>query len=294
MILSMTGFGASERHEAGVSWRVEIRSLNNRYFKAAIKLPESLGGLETVVEKRLRDRVGRGSITFSLTMKDESPAAASEINVAALRAYADRLLSVGKSLGLNGAIDLAALVTLPGVAQARTVDANTLATFRTLVESLTDAAVSRLVEMRQVEGAALRNDLLSQCEKLRALVAQVRQRGPRVVEEYQQKLRARVNALMAANELSLKADDLIREIAIFADRSDVNEELTRLDGHLDHFAALCDVPEEAGRKLDFLAQEMLREANTVGSKANDGSIARLVVDMKTIIDRIKEQVQNVE
>jgi len=293
MILSMTGFGAAERHLDGVSYRVEIRSLNGRYFKLALKLPDALTAFEPIIERRLRNRVGRGSITYTLAFRDESPGAAQEINIGALRSYVDQLLKADVSAA-GARIDLAGLVALPGVCQPREMDENALRTFQTTVEHLTDEAADRLIEMRRAEGASLQRDLLDHCEKIGRIAAVIRQRCPAVVEDYHQRLRARVNALLASGELKLKEDDLIREVAIFAERCDISEELSRLDGHLEHFAALSRGDEEAGRKLEFLSQEMLREANTIGSKASDSAISRQVVEIKALIDRIKEQVQNVE
>lgn len=293
MILSMTGFGAAERHHHGVSYRVEIRSLNGRYFKLGMKLPDAVAALEPIVEQRLRARVGRGSITYTLTYRDESPGAAQQINVGALQSYVDQLQRANlSSSGIR--IDLAGLVALPGVCQPREMDESALQAFQTTIERLTDEAVDRLIEMRRAEGAALQRDLLDHCEKIRRIAAAVRERCPAVVEDYHQRLRARVNSLLASGELKLKEDDLIREVAIFAERCDISEELSRLDGHLDHFTTLSRGDEEAGRKLEFLSQEMLREANTIGSKASDSAISRHVVEIKSLIDRIKEQVQNVE
>jgi len=293
MILSMTGFGSADRHANGVSYRAEIRSLNGRYFKLAMKLPEELAALEPIVERRLRDRLGRGSITYSLSVRDESPQAAQQLNLAALQSYVDGLQQI-RGLEKACQIDLAGLVALPGVCQPRTLDERTQQLFQATIESLTDDAVNRLIEMRRMEGAALRKDLLEHCGQIRGLAGKIRERAPLVVEDYHQKLRSRVNALLASGEIQLDQDDLIREVAIFAERCDISEELARLASHLDHFAELCDAREEAGRKLDFVAQEMLRETNTIGSKANDAAIARYVVDVKALIDRIKEQVQNVE
>lgn len=293
MILSMTGFGSAERHERGVSYRAEIRSVNNRYFKASIKLPDMVACFEAVIEQRLRNRLGRGSVTFSLSIKDESPQAACDVNMAALQSYVERLAK----LRVDGAtiqIDAAALMELPGVCQPRELTPDAMAAHQSLIEQLTDAAVDRLIEMRRQEGAALRRDMLEQCEKIRQLLGSIRERCPAVVDEYHKKLRTRVNMLLAQSQLELAQDDLVREVAIFADRCDVNEECARLDSHLEQFARLSDQPQEAGRKLDFLSQEMLREANTIGSKSNDTQIARLIVDIKALIDRIKEQVQNVE
>jgi uncharacterized protein (TIGR00255 family) len=294
MIHSMTGFGAADRHVDGVGYRVEIRSVNNRYFKTTIRLPELLQSFETEVEQVLRRRLFRGSISYVLRLRDESATAAYQVNVAALRAYIDRIrAAAGEEESDSFDIDLAGLLVLPGVCSPPEIDEATQDRYRSVILSLTEEAVTRLIEMRRTEGQALRKDLLSQCDVIRAELAAVEQRGPRVVEEYGQRLQSRVNELLAKAQLKLDQDSLVREVALFADRCDVHEEVSRLTSHLDQVARLCDSREEAGRKLDFLAQEMLREANTIGSKSGDGEIAHRVVTIKTAVDRIKEQVQNV-
>ena len=148
--------------------------------------------------------------------------------------------------------------------------------------------------MRKYEGRALREDLLSHVAKLREYMVFLRDRSPEVIKLYQDRLRQRVETLLSDVRISLDKQDLLKEIAIFAERCDISEEIARFMSHLDQFANLCDSKELAGRKLDFLSQEMLREANTIGSKATDTEISRRVVEVKSLIDRIKEQVQNVE
>ncbi len=292
MIYSMTGFGAAERQVDGMSLRVEVRSVNNRYFKAAIRLPEPFASLEADVEQLLRRGLGRGSVYFAMRARDESPTAAADINVAALRTYVERLRAV-EFQGVTPTADLAALLALPGVCQPREPQEESRRRYQSVVNEMTQEAVRGVRAMRQAEGAALRTDLLEQTALIRRHLAEVRSRGPAVVQEYQQRLKARVNSLLAGAELSLNQDDLLREVALFAERCDVNEEIARLESHLDQFEKACDADDDAGRRLDFLAQEMLREANTIGAKANDAAISRTVVEVKVLIDRIKEQVQNV-
>jgi len=148
--------------------------------------------------------------------------------------------------------------------------------------------------MRRVEGKALREDLHESCHAIRELLASVRERAPAVVDEYHERLHTRVSTLMSTGKFELEADALAREVAIYAERCDVNEEVSRLSSHLDQFEQICDRGEQAGRTLDFLSQELLREANTIASKSNDATITRNVVEIKGRIDRLKEQAQNVE
>lgn len=293
MVVSMTGFGAAQATEAGVSYRVEIRSVNNRYFKASIKIPEHLARYESDLEKLLRQRLGRGSVSYALRLKDDSVPGAMDINTAAVRRYITALERVAAECRFVR-LDLAGLLELPGVCDPLEIPDDAMEAQFQIVRKVTSDAMDRLIEMRRVEGQALERDLAEQCAGIRDRIAQVAERSPAVVNEYQKRLHTRVQQLVEAASVALDQDALAREVAIFAERCDVNEELSRLASHLDQFAELCASPEEAGRKLDFLAQEMLREANTIGSKASDAQIARHVVEIKASIDRIKEQVQNVE
>lgn len=293
MILSMTGYGAARGTEDGVSYAVEIRSLNNRYYKASIKLPDGMQWLEARVDGWLRESLGRGSISYTLRMRDNSPQSVGTINATAVSAYVDQLRQMtGSRPGTT--IDLAALLTLPGMCDEPELDEESRARRVGAVERLTREAVRGLMAMRRAEGSALRTHLLEQLDQIRSRLETVQRRSPVVVEEYQEKLKARINRLLQQAQLELDRDSLTREVAIFADHCDIGEEIARLGSHLEQFRTMCDSKDESGRRLDFLAQEMLREANTIGSKSNDAEITQNVVDIKAAIERLKEQVQNVE
>jgi len=292
MVLSMTGFGSALADASGISYRVEIRSVNNRYFKAAVKMPEQFSRYEGDIERQLRDGLGRGSVMLTLRVKDDQSAAGYEINAAALRHYVERLREVAG--GGNGThIDLASLLDVPGVCEPAEIDEQVLAARFAVVQKLIEEAIRGLVQMRMIEGTALHRDLEEQCRGIRARLNDIGQRCPGIVEDYHRRLKTRVQQLLSDGTVQLDQEVLSREVAIFAERCDVNEEISRLSSHLDQFTQLCAGNEDAGRKLDFLSQEMLREANTIGSKANDAQIARQIVEIKAAIDRIKEQVQNV-
>lgn len=293
MILSMTGFGEAQIEEDGHAYHVEIRSVNNRYFKASLRLPEEFAFLEPEIEQTLRKRITRGSLTLKLFIRDLSAAAAQDINLAAVRHYLDQLKSVIPP-GPGFAIDLATLATLPGVCQPHELSDEQRERAQAFVTRLTDAAIERLVEMRAREGQALAADLRAQCRVVRESLEAIRVRVPAVVDEYRRRLQQRVQQLIAESGVKLSEDDLLKEVAIYAERSDINEEIARLTSHLDQFAQAIDSREPAGRKLDFISQEMLREANTIGSKAGDAAVARHTIEIKGAIDRVKEQVQNVE
>ena len=297
MIRSMTGFGDASAGAGGVSYTLELRSLNNKFFKLSCRLPEELLGLEAELESYLRKRVARGSFGLNLKMRLDGESAASRINEDALMAYLGHLEVVREKVHDQSMhIDLTQLLAMPGVMQPAQDAEAMLKVARPVVTTLLDGALAKLLSMRTTEGAALATDLSGLLNVILEKVEVVAERSPRVVDEYHDKLRARVDELMAKAQLKVNETDLIREVAVFADRADIAEELTRMRGHVAQFREVLASDEDApaGRTLDFLAQEMLREANTMGSKCNDAQISRCVVELKSTIDRIKEQVQNVE
>jgi uncharacterized protein (TIGR00255 family) len=293
MIVSMTGFGDATTEADGTHYAVEIRSLNNRFFKPIIKLPENVSGLEPELESMLREALGRGSITFILKMRSDSAEAAYHINTQALKAYLKQLQDV-KGLDHLVQIDLAALVQLPGVCQEPRDETDEIARHGPVVRNLSKRAIEKLDAMRRREGEALFNDLMKHAKLIASNLRSIEGRAPFVIDDYHKRLSQRVNQLMAKAELQVNQADLIKEVAVFAERADISEEIQRLTTHLDAFEQSCRTGEHAGRKLDFIAQEMLREANTIASKANDAQIAKHIVEIKGAIDRLKEQVQNVE
>ena len=293
MIRSMTGFGEARLEEAGQAYHFELRSVNQRYLKAAIYLPEDFTFLETDVERLLRERLTRGSLTARLHVRQVGPEAALPLNTAALLAYVAQLRqAVGNDARVT--IDLATLLTLPGVCQPRELtDAEREHNWHILQRLVTEA-LDALMAMRTLEGQALADDLKTHAAIIQSALDAIRTRAPAVVVEYRNRLLSRVNELIADSNVRLAEADLLKEVSVYADRSDISEELSRLAGHLDQFLGLMTATEPAGRKLEFIAQEMLREANTMGSKTGDVEIARRIIEIKSAIDRIKEQVANAE
>ena len=293
MIVSMTGFGDAAAERDGTHYAVEIRSLNNRFFKPVIKLPENVSGLEPELEVMLREQLGRGSITYILKMRTDSAEAAYHINTQALKAYLEQLQAV-KGLDRLITIDLAALVQLPGVCQEPRDETDEIERHGAMIRELSIKAVKKLNVMRQREGESLFKELMKHVTVISTSLAEIQKRAPFVIEDYHKRLQTRVNQLLSKAELQVNQADLLKEVAVFAERADIAEEIQRLTHHLEAFEHACRSDEHAGRKLDFITQEMLREANTIASKANDAQIARHIVEIKGAIDRLKEQVQNVE
>lgn len=293
MIISMTGFGDATGERDGTHYSVEIRSLNNRFFKAVIKLPENISGLEPELESMLREQLGRGSITYILKMRSQSAEAAYLINTQALDAYLQQLQKI-KGLNGNLNIDLGSLLALPGVCQEPRDESDEIERHGPTIRELTVKAIIKLNAMRGREGEALFGDLMKHGAAISTNLAEISKRAPFVIEDYHKRLEQRVNLLISKAELQVSSGDLLKEVAVFAERADISEEIQRLTSHLQAFEQACRTGEHAGRKLDFITQEMLREANTIASKANDAQIARHIVEIKGAIDRLKEQVQNVE
>ena len=293
MIVSMTGFGDAATERDGTHYSVEIRSLNNRFFKPVIKLPDQISGLEPELEVMLREQLGRGSITYILKMRTDSAEAAYHINTEALKVYLEQLQQV-KGLDRLVTIDLAALVQLPGVCQEPRDETDEIERHGPTVRDLSIKAIGKLNVMRQREGESLFKELMKHVNVIATSLAEIQKRAPFVIEDYHKRLQQRVNQLLSKAELQVNQADLLKEVAVFAERADVAEEIQRLTHHLEAFEQAARSDEHAGRKLDFITQEMLREANTIASKANDAQIARHIVEIKGAIDRLKDQVQNVE
>jgi uncharacterized protein (TIGR00255 family) len=293
MIVSMTGFGDAVAEKDGTHYAVEIRSLNNRFFKAVIKLPDVVSGLEPELETLLREQLGRGSVTYILKMRSESAEAAYKINIPALKAYVDQLQAI-KNFNGDVKMDLGALLSLPGVCQEPRDETDEIERHGPIIRELAIKAILKLNGMRQREGESLFNDLMKHAKLISTNLAEIQKRAPFVIDEYHKRLAQRVNQLVSKAELQIHANDLYKEVAVFAERADISEEIQRLTSHMEAFESACRTGEHPGRKLDFITQEMLREANTIASKANDGQIARHIVEIKGAIDRLKEQVQNVE
>lgn len=294
----MTGFGEAACEAAGIHYFLEVRSLNNRYLKAAIRLPEEFQGLEAEIEAALRARLTRGSVTITGSCTDPSASAAFTINHSALASYIDQLKATRQVASGDVRIDIGPLLSLPGVLQPPANEEARLDRARAAFMGLLEKACTDLEKMREREGLMLLNDLLAQRDTITAQLAVVKQHAPKVVSDFEARLRQRMETLMTEMGMQSSPIDIVREIAAWAEKTDISEEITRLGGHMEHFTDLLTGPKmkdkPVGRTLDFLAQEMLREANTMASKSNDATISRAIVEVKGAIDRIKEQAANVE
>jgi uncharacterized protein (TIGR00255 family) len=238
--------------------------------------------------------MSRGTINYVLRLKNSSVNTLFDIDETALKTIIGKLKRAGASTGAKDAIDISNLLSLPGIIQPTLPDKDAIEKIRKKVLQVSQQAIDKVKQMRAAEGNHLDADLKKHCSAIEKDLEQIRTRVDIVLHEYAAKLKQRVDALLAEVKLKLNEETLAREVAIFAERSDISEEVARLDSHLKQFVQACKSKELAGRRLDFISQEMLREANTIASKASDTKIIRSVVDIKCRIDRIKEQVQNIE
>lgn len=294
MIRSMTGFGVSQAELDGALVAVEVRSVNNRHFKCTLRIPEDFTALEADLEAQTARLLVRGSVIVTLRISNADARISARINGDRLNDY---LVQLTAALGAEEAsrIERGQLLMLPGVI-VEDGGALFLEQLRPVVTKLLDEACKKVIGMRTREGETLRVHLVEFGRTIRSRMDSIAQRVPAVAASYQVRLRARVDTMLSEIGKSVDPSDLLREVALFAERSDIAEELVRLGGHLDQYESLLDpeLGEPIGRTMDFVAQELLREANTIASKSGDVEISRQVVEIKTAIDRIKEQSQNAQ
>jgi len=297
MIRSMTGYGAAERTNAEVRIAVEIRTVNNRFFKANLRVPDGLGAVEMTIESLLRASISRGTVNLALTVQPKGESARAPVNTALLAAYLKDVVDFGEA-NLPGFrpedVRIEALLDLPGVVGGEEVLLTGIEDLPAQIEAVVKEALERLNAMRDQEGTATARDMAAALDEMERRVAAVLSRVPAVLEEYRTRLKERVAALLAGAEVPMDDQTLLREVAFYAERSDINEELSRLSSHVQQFRELLAASGPGGRKLEFLTQEMYREVNTIGSKSSDPLISRDVVEIKVGVDRLREQSQNVE
>jgi uncharacterized protein (TIGR00255 family) len=290
---SMTGHGRGECAQDGFKIAAEISSVNRKQSDISVDLPRNLDVLESPIRDVIHQAVARGRVTAKVTLHtaDGRNSARMHLNLPLARAYAQELRRMARELKLGGELTLDHLIRAPGVFQTDE-DLAQAEDFWPAIEKALKKALGELLKMRTREGAHLARDLTARIRTMRKSVEKVTQIAPTVAEGYRQKLLDRIRT--AGLEAELDDDRLLKEVALFADRSDISEELTRLQSHFQQFEHLAASEEPIGRTLDFLAQEMNREINTIGSKANDAQISREVVGLKAELEKFREQVQNVE
>jgi uncharacterized protein (TIGR00255 family) len=294
MLLSMTGHGEAHRHANNLVVAVEVRTINNRYFKLNVRAGDNYAALEPMIEDVVRQQVRRGTVQVTVRVDRRPSPDDYQLNEVVLGSYRRQLEAMHERLHIGEPVRLETLLSLPGVVNEKFAHDDAVESEWPHIKEALAEALTNLDRMRREEGKAMAADLLAQCAVLNTELAGVEQRTPVVVEKYRTRITEKLNKLLSELGVSVQPADIIREVGLFADRSDIAEEVVRLKSHLEQFAAIMREPESVGRKLDFLIQEMFRETNTIGSKSNDADISKHVVEMKTAIERMREMIQNVE
>lgn len=289
---SMTGFGRGEAEAGGRQWVAEIRCVNHRYLDLKIKLPKGYAGLEKQAREMLSATMQRGRVDVSLTVTgDFSDLQKIEVNSTIANTYRDALANLGKSLELEDDTTLSMLTSYPEVMVLKKQNED-LDTVWPAMEQALAQAISTCDTMRIQEGSAMAKDLHERLITFSEVVQEIGNSIPELLQKREQTLNERLQKLL--DKVQLDPQRLAQEVAILADKTDVTEEMVRLDCHINQFRSFLEADEATGRKLDFLLQEFLREVNTMASKINDATIAHLTVDLKAELEKMREQVQNIE
>jgi len=292
MIKSMTGFGRSEISNEERKITVEMKSVNHRYCDISIKLPKKLSLYEVSIRNLLKNYISRGKVDVFITYEDYTEnTVCVKYNRSLAGEYYEYLKSMSEEFGIENDIRTTTLARFPEVftLEEQTIDEEKL---WDLVEKAVKAAAEAFVETRIIEGERLKKDIKEKLAKMSSVVDFIEERSPQIVTEYRNKLLAKVNELL--QDTNVDESILVTEVIVYADKICVDEETVRLKSHIENMISTLDESENVGRKLDFIAQEMNREANTILSKVSDIEITNKAIDLKTEIEKVREQIQNIE
>ncbi len=292
MLKSMTGFGRFEVSESNKKIVVEMKSVNHRYLDMNVRTPRQLSSFDSAIRAEIKKYASRGKIDMYISYEDTSENKTSlKYNSELATEYVSYFKSIGEQFGIDNDVSVSKLIRCPDVLIMQENETDEEELWK-LVKKTVDGALEKFVESRISEGQHLMNDLLSKLTNMKILVEDIARRSPQVFEEYRNNLRKQVDELLESTQID--ESRLATEIVLFADKMCVDEELVRLRSHVDKMVSDLKAGEDVGRKLDFLAQEMNREANTILSKANDLEVTNKGIDLKTEIEKVREQVQNIE
>ncbi|RDY72225.1 YicC family protein [Halobacillus trueperi] len=293
MLKSMTGYGKSTVEVGETKVHVEIRSVNHRFLDITTKMPRSLLFLEDRLKQVVKGRLSRGRVDIFVTIEGEELFEKKiDVNWEIVDQYLVRLKDIQRRYDLTGDISIDMVSKLDHVFSEKEIETDSDELKMALLEAMDDAA-TQLVEMRMKEGHELYEDLEKRIAKVRSWLSSLDERRPMVIEEYKERIRTRVEEY-TKEQIRTDETKILQEVALLAEKGDVTEELTRLQSHFIQFEDILSIDEPVGRRLDFIVQEMHREVNTIGSKSNDGKMTEMVVNLKSEIEKVKEQVQNVE
>ncbi|HHU69616.1 MAG TPA: YicC family protein [Thermoanaerobacterales bacterium] len=294
MVVSMTGYGRGEASSKYINFQVEIRSINHRYNDIRVRLPVSNIILEEKIKGLIKDTVSRGKVDVHITMEisGELKERLIYVDSAAIKAYYNAIEGLKYELGLEDKTDLSFLFSLPDVIKIQEPSLEEGEIWDILQMSINEA-INNLIEMREKEGKELKNDLTLRINKIDKLINEIDEQSEHVVDYYREKLNNRINEILGGS-YELNHERLEIEVAIMADKCDISEEITRINSHISQFLETLENDEPIGRKLDFILQELNREINTIGSKSNDAKISSYVIQIKSELEKLREQVQNIE
>ncbi|OHW62633.1 hypothetical protein EUAN_11980 [Andreesenia angusta] len=290
---SMTGYGRGEFQESNKSFVVEIKTINHRYNDILVKMPRHISHLEEMVKRSIKEKVNRGRVEVYINMESvEGNDVEVAVNLALAKSYKEAAEKISRELSIAGELSLESIMKFPDVLKAEKLEDDEDELKRALYGAL-EKAIEALVGMRSREGEKLREDMIEKLGNIDSKISEIEKRAPLVVSEYKEKLNQRISDMLEG-KYELDESRLANEVAYFADKSGIDEELVRLRSHISQARSTAQSEGAVGKKLDFIVQEMNREANTIGSKVGDIDITNMVVDIKTEIEKVREQVQNIE
>lgn len=290
----MTGFGTAEIKDETKIIQIEIRTVNNRFLKIESRIPQPLKIYEGQIEGLVKHKIHRGSVFIAVDYKLARQDYNYRLNVDTLKMYYNSLQEIRNALGMKEDISISSLIQLPGVYQQEQGANGDIEGLWPQLEKMVEASLNKVIQMRSEEGKNLWKEIESRRNEIALLLKKVEDKAPHIVRGYKQRLQERVSTLLAGSGANVVETDLCKEIAFFAERSDITEEIARLKSHLSQLDDTMMEEHPVGKKLEFIVQEMFREANTMASKANDSELVWDIIGIKTEIEKIKEQVLNIE
>ena len=293
MLISMTGFGRAECQDGDYSYKAEIRSVNNRFIEINTRLPKAFLDLELPLKKLVKSHCARGSINVTITLANANGNPGDweiKSNLPLASQYVEALIEIQTSLGLEGKVNIDSIIGLRDIIKVEPVTIDPAK--ESLLLNIAESALASHQKMREEEGKYLQNDLSERIDTIEIHAEQIKTRQPEIIQEYKARLKEKIKLLNDGIEID--ESRLAQETAILADRCDITEEITRFVSHLKQFRKLFESTEPMGRKLEFITQEINREVNTMGSKSSDTQVANLVIEIKSALEKIREQLQNIE
>ncbi len=292
MVKSMTGYGKGVAENADAKVTIEMKSVNHRYLDLSIKLPKKLNFLEQAVRNKISSTISRGKVDLYITLEEHSDASYQvSVNEAMAKKYFDSISSMADAIGVANDIKASHIVRLPDVIELVETDADE-DSLKGLVFEALEASLMQFVASRVTEGGRIEADLLSKMEEMTGLVTQLEDKSPAIIDEYKRRLTDKISELLDDNHID--EGRIAQEVTIYADKVCIDEEMVRLKSHVAETKDTLKLDAEVGRKLDFLAQELNREANTILSKSTNAEVADIGISLKTLIEKVREQIQNIE